>query len=126
MLRKITIIQCRPGRRLKTDEILHIFKQKPDFIILPEYQGVDPLWRETAANAELAKDFQLYCRNLAANLNAVLIAGTTIEEHSGRYYNTCRVFNRDVDLGHYHKVNPMPNERKHGISPGNSPCLFEI
>lgn len=111
---------------MKTEEILHIFRQKPDFIILPEYQGVDPMWREAAENADKADDFQMYCRNLSDSLHTTVIGGSTIESEDDRFYNACRVFSRGRDIGRYFKTNPTQNEGRHGISPGSSPCLFEI
>jgi predicted amidohydrolase len=126
MLRKISIIQCEVGRQLTRDENLLIFKQRPDFVVLPEYYNVDPDRRDTARNSGEAYERLQYCQTLSDRLNTTIIAGTAISSLAGKFYNACYVYSRGEFIGCYYKVNPTENERKHGIAPGNEICLIEI
>jgi len=125
MLRKVTIVQCEVGRPLAKDENLLIFKQRPDFVILPEYFNVDPRRRDTAKNAAEAHNHLQYCRTLSDRFEAVLIAGTAITIEDNLFYNTCHVYNRGRLQGVFHKLNPTEKEQKHGITPGREMSLFE-
>lgn len=126
MLRKIVIIQCEVGRQLTTEENLLIFKQRPDFVILPEYYNVDPHRRDNAHNVGVAYKFDEYCRTLSDRLDTALIAGTAVTMEDGDFFNTCHVYNRGRLMGIQHKLDPTANERAHGISPGGEQTLFEI
>ncbi len=126
MLCKIVIVQCEVGRQLTTEENLLIFKQRPDFVILPEYYNVDPLRRDNAHNVGVAYSFDQYCRTLSDRLETVLIAGTAVTMENGGFYNTGHVYNRGRLMGIQHKLNPTANERAHGISPGKERTLFEV
>lgn len=126
MLRKVTIVQCEVGRQLTRDENLLIFKQRPDFVIFPEYYNVDPERRDTARNSGEAYDRLQYCQTLSDRFHTTIIAGTAISSLAGKFYNTCYIYSRGEFIGSYYKVNPTENERKHGISAGSSFDQFEI
>jgi len=126
MLRKVVIVQNRVGRRLATDENLLIFKQRPDFVILPEYFNVDPYDRDTVRNVAKTGHHLRYCQTLSDRLDTVLIAGTAITAENGRFHNTCHIYNRGRFLGVHHKLNPTEKERSRGITPGDEFSLFEI
>ncbi len=126
MLRKIVIVQCEVGRYLTTEENLLIFKQRPDFVILPEYYSVDPLLRDNAHNVGVAYQFDEYFRTLSDRLETVLVAGTSVTMENGHFYNTCHVYNRGRLLGNQHKLNPTKNEKAHGISAGGDQAVFEV
>lgn len=126
MLRKVVIVQCQVGRQLTRDENLLIFKQRPDFVILPEYFSVNPDNRDTVRNAAAAHQYLQYCRTLSDRLDTVLIAGTAITLEDERFYNTCHVYNRGHLLGVHHKCNPTKKERRYGISPGAKLDLFQL
>jgi omega-amidase len=126
MLRKIVIVQCEVGRQLTTEENLLIFKQRPDFVILPEYYNVDPILRDNAHNVGVAYKFDQYCRTLSDRLDTVLIAGTAVTMEDNGFFNTGHVYNRGRLVGIQHKLEPTANERAHGISPGHEQTLFEI
>lgn len=126
MLRKITLVQCEVGRQLSMEENLYIFKQKPDFLVLPEYFNVDPANRNTPYNASQAEEYLKYCNALSDRFQNVVIAGTTVESAEGRFFNTSFIYNRGKNIGRYRKINPTANEKRHSISPGNDIFLMEF
>lgn len=126
MLRKVTIVQCEVGRQLTRDENLLIFKQRPDFVILPEYFNVDPARRDTVRNAGEAYDRLQYCQVLSDRFQTILIAGTAISSLGGNFYNSCYIYNRGEFVGSYLKNNPTEKERKQGIALGIGVEIFEI
>lgn len=126
MLRKIIIVQCHPGRQLSLEENLMVFKQRPDFVVLPEYYNVDPEQIDLVHNSAQAPQRLDYCQVLADRFGGTLIAGTAIEADGGRFYNTSTVYQQGEVIGHYRKINPTPNERRRGITPGKSAGLFEV
>jgi predicted amidohydrolase len=119
-------VQCEVGRQLTRDENLLIFKQRPDFVVLPEYYNVDPTRRDTPRNSSEAHQYLQYCQTLSARLETILIAGTTVTASGGKFYNTAYVFYKGELVGTYDKGNPTTNERKNGISPGIQAAIFEI
>ncbi len=126
MLRKVTIIQCPVGRQLDMEDNLFIFKQKPDFVVLPEYYNVDPDERNTALNASWAGEYLEYCRTLSDRLQTILIAGTAVELDANNFYNTSFVYSKGFPVGAFRKLNPTNNEGKYGIRPGQEYAMVEI
>lgn len=126
MLRKVVIVQCEVGRELSLDENLTIFKQKPDFVILPEYFNADPKFRDTGHNSLNISKHLKYCGVLAERFETILIAGTAIESDGNKFYNTCYIFNGSDIAGKYRKTNPTENERINQISPGKNQTLIDI
>jgi len=126
MLRKVTIIQCPAGRQLSLEENLLVFKQRPDFVVFPEYYNVDPDRRDVRHNASQAATYLRYCQTLSDRLATVIIAGTAVEADKDGFFNTAHVFDRGRLIGKYRKANPTINERNHGIGAGSAPCLFEL
>ncbi len=57
---------------------------------------------------------------------AILIAGSLIEKHKDKYYNTCYVLNKGEVIAKYRKINIIDEEIKAGISPGNKIVSFKI
>ncbi len=108
------------------DENLLVFKQKPDFVILPEYFNVDPTDREPTLNATVGREHLAYCRTLSDRFDCCLIAGTAIEADESAFYNTCTIFDHGRKIGTFRKLNPTLNELNHGISPGDDVCRFAI
>ncbi|MEE9443664.1 MAG: carbon-nitrogen hydrolase family protein [candidate division Zixibacteria bacterium] len=126
MLRKIVIVQCDVGRELSLDENLAIFKQRPDFVILPEYFNVNPKLRDTRQNSLDTLRRLKYCGILAERFETILISGTAIESYENEFFNTCHVFDRNDIVGTYRKTNPTANEQKNYISPGQNQIIIEI
>lgn len=126
MLRRVTLIQTEPGRPLSREESLLVFRQRPDFIVLPEYYNVDPERRDTVFNAGRTEEHLQYCRALSDRFGTVLIAGTAVECDHDRFHNTAYVYDRGMAIGRYRKVNPTIHEAQNGITPGEEACLLEI
>jgi predicted amidohydrolase len=126
MLRKVVIVQSVVGQQLSMEANLLIFKQRPDFVIFPEYFNVDPERRDPARNSLVAVDYLEYCKTLSDRFDTTLIAGTAIEAEKTAFYNTCHIFTRGNRIGIYRKRCPTKNERHYGISAGMSSGVFEI
>lgn len=126
MLRKITIIQCPNGRPLTTEDSLFIFKQRPDFVILPEYYNVDPDHRNTSVNASRTGEYLAYCRELSCRFDTNLIAGTAVELDGKIFYNTSFVFSKNKLIGRYRKQHPTENEKRNGIISGNEYLVLNV
>ncbi|MFH1699812.1 MAG: carbon-nitrogen hydrolase family protein [Candidatus Zixiibacteriota bacterium] len=126
MLRKIVIVQCEVGRELSLDENLMIFRQRPDYVILPEYFNVNSRQRDTRQNSLDTSRKLKYCEILSERFETTLIAGTAIEAYQYEFFNTCHVFDGNKIIGKYRKTNPTVNERKNDITPGENPILIEI
>ncbi len=126
MLRRVTIIQTEAGRQLSREENLLIFRQRPDFIIFPEYYNVDPSRRDTIYNAGRTPEFLRYIQTLSDRFGTAIVAGTALEWDDGHFYNTAYLYNRGELIGKYHKTCPTQNEIKHGVTPGNGVSLFEV
>lgn len=126
MLRRVTLVQTECGRTLGREESLLVFRQRPDYVILPEYYNVDPERRDTVYNASRAAEYLRYCRTLSDRFGTVLIAGTAIEWDHDRFYNTATIFDRGIAVGRYRKVNPTLRERENGIAAGGDIDAFEV
>lgn len=120
------MVQCEVGRQLTRDENLLIFKQRPDFVLLPEYFNVDPEKRDNARNAGETYGRLQYCQTLSDRLHTTIIAGTAISSLAGKFYNTSYVYCRGEYVGSYYKINPTEKEILSGISPGSDFSHFVI
>ncbi|MEZ5358404.1 MAG: carbon-nitrogen hydrolase family protein [Candidatus Zixiibacteriota bacterium] len=126
MLKKIVVVQCATGKQLALDENLLIFKQRPSFVVLPEYFNVNPARRDTERNTVEGHEWLRYCRTLSERFETILIAGTAVESDGERFFNTSIVFNNGERIGSYRKQNPTVNERNHNITPGTEPTIIEV
>lgn len=108
------------------EDSLFVFRQKPDFIILPEYYNVDPTIRNTPLNASQTGEYLKSCRDLSNIFDATLIAGTAVELSRDKFYNTSFVYKQGELIGHYRKQHPTENEQHHNISPGNESVLIDV
>jgi len=64
MLVKVAIVQSRLGRELPLEQKLHIFKQRPDFVCLPEYCMVGETETDFSRAALKIKENLEYLKNL--------------------------------------------------------------
>lgn len=126
MLAKVVLVQCDVGRRLTMEETLLIFRQRPDFVILPEYFNADPARPEAGHNALVAPQRLAYCRTLSEHLETTLIAGTAVEADGTGYHNTAYVYDQGSLVGSYRKVHPTTGETRRGIIPGVAPAVFSL
>lgn len=125
MLVKVIAVQARMGHQLTLEEKLHIFRQRPDFVCLPEYwpiaHDVGDFHRAALARTEYVERLA----RLSDELDTVLIGGSIVEAVRDKLYNCALVFDRGRLLGRYRKINPVPGEVRAGISPGNDHFVLE-
>ncbi len=126
MLIKVVAYQGRLGEKLSLEEKIYIFKQKPDFLCLPEYFLLDETITDYHRAALNINEYLKYLSSLSYELATCLFAGTVVEPHDDRLYNTCYVINRGEVIGRYRKRFPVPRERERGISPGEEMFLVDI
>lgn len=126
MLCKVVAIQARLGQELTLEEKIFIFKERPDFVCLPEYYLVD---NGTTGHprAAMAKAAHLdYLSHLSDELSTCLIAGTVIEAIDDHLFNSCYVINRGFAIGRYCKRYPLEGELKGGLSPGGHNLILDV
>lgn len=119
MLIKVTAVQTLLGQKLSLEQKLHIFKQRPDFICLPEYCMINELDPDFSRAALKIKDNLEYLNNLSVEFGTCLVAGSVVEGDKDSLYNSSYVFNRGNIVGRYRKLNPVDGELKKGILPGD-------
>lgn len=125
MLVKVVAVQARMGQQLTLDEKIHIFKQQPDFVCLPEYYMLDKAAVDYARAALRIHDYLDYLQQLSSEFGCCLIAGTVVEPVGEKFYNTAHVFDRGLLIGKYRKQHPVPREIERGISPGDRHFVFD-
>lgn len=126
MLIKILAIQTRIGEQLSLAARIHIFKQRADFVCLPEYWMMDDTVADHHRAALLHADQTAYMARLTEELGTTLIAGTTVEPHEDHLHNTAQVIRGGEVLGKYHKRNLMPGELAAGLRRGATPLIVEV
>jgi predicted amidohydrolase len=126
MLIKVMAVQAHMGERLTLEEKIHIFKQRPDFVCLPEYYLIDPSITDYHRAAMCQPEFLDYLCRLSDELHTCIVGGTIVEADSDRLYNTAYVIDRGSILGKYRKRFPVPGELARGISPGQENLVITI
>ncbi|MCP4685790.1 MAG: carbon-nitrogen hydrolase family protein [bacterium] len=126
MLIKVVAVQSRMGQKLSLSEKIHIFKERPDFVCLPEYSLMDRSITDYHRAALLYREHLDYLIGLSEELRTCLIAGTVVEPEDDRLYNACYVINRGLVLGRYRKRYPVEGERRKGIAPGDRNLVVEV
>ena len=119
MLVKVVAVQPRLGEKLSLEECLFIFKQRPDFVCLPEYFLIDKTTPDFARAALAIKDNIAYLSSLAEAFATCLIGGSVVEAEGDSLYNSSHVFNGGIKAGKYRKLNPVEGEINKGILPGD-------
>jgi len=126
VLSKVVALQAQMGQDLSLSEKLHIFKERPDFVCLPEYFALEesvPSYRR--ASKRIKEHLERLCR-LSDELSTCLIAGTVVESDGDLLYNTCYVIYKGLALGRYHKRFPDSDEINRGISTGNDKLILDV
>jgi predicted amidohydrolase len=126
MLIKVVAVQARIGRKLSLEEKLCIFKERPDFVCLPEYYPLDETVSDYSRAALQRNVYLQYLTALSDQLATCLIAGTVVEADEDKLYNTCYLIDRGRIVGSYRKRNPTPAETVAGISPGGRSLTIDI
>ncbi len=125
MLIKVIAVQARMGERLTLEEKIHIFKQQPDFVCLPEYSLVDGSITDYSRAALQRREWLSYLGRLSDELHTVLIGGTVVEAVGDRLFNVAYVFDRGQVLGSYRKRHPVEREAARGIAPGSENLVLD-
>lgn len=126
MLIKVVAVQTELGQPLSLEEKIYIFKQRPDFVCLPEYYQVSKDHTDYHRAALTTHDHLEYLSHLSSDLGTCLIGGTVIEPDGERLYNTSYIINRGNRLVGYRKRYPVNGELQAGISPGHKPVVYDI
>jgi omega-amidase len=126
MLMKIAAVQARMGLRLGFEEKLHIFKQRPDFVCLPEYWLIDGNVPDFHRAALLRSDHLSYFTRLSDELGCCLVGGTLVEPDEDHLYNTGYIIDRGTILGRYRKRYPVAGELAKGITPGSTSLVVSV
>jgi predicted amidohydrolase len=126
MLIKVAAYQGRMGEKLTLEEKIYIFKQRPDFLCLPEYFMLDDSVDDYHRAALNKNEYLKYLSSLSDELSTCLIAGTVVEPEGEKLYNTSYVINRGGIIGRYRKRFPVERERERGISPGEDLFLVNV
>ena len=126
MLIKIAAVQAELGQPLSLEEKIYVFKQRPDFVCLPEYFLLDQAQPDYARAALQTHDQLEYLTRLSADLATCLVAGTVVEPAGDRLFNTSYIINRGNILTGYRKRYPVPGELEQGISPGSEMATYDI
>lgn len=126
MLVKVAAVQTFLGKKLTIEEKLFIFRQRPDFICLPEYSLIDPATPDFARAALMSIEHLKYLRSLSEELSTFLIGGSVVEGEADSLYNSSYIFDRGVFCGKYRKLNPVSGEIARGILPGDRTLIYDI
>ncbi|MBD3257917.1 hypothetical protein GF377_05755 [candidate division GN15 bacterium] len=126
MLVKIVAFQGQMGRPLSLDEKILIFKQRPDFVCLPEYFQLDDSVDDFQRAALMRNDHLEYLTRLSEELDTCVIGGTLVDAIGDCLYNTCYVINRGRCVGRYRKRYPVENEQRRGISAGDETVVVLV
>lgn len=126
MLVKVVAVQAQMGEKLTLEEKIHIFKQRPDFVCLPEYYQIDASSTDYHRAALRQPEQIEYLQRLSEELNTCVVGGTVVEADAGKLFNTAYVIDRGVLLGKYRKRYPVPGELAKGISAGEVNLIVEV
>jgi len=119
MLVKVVAVQLKIGEKLSLEEKLFIFKQRPDFVCLPEYCFIDKSMPDFSRAALTTKDNLEYLQSLSDAFSTCLIGGSIVEADYDSLYNSSYIFNLGERAGRYRKLNPVSGEIEKGILPGD-------
>ncbi len=126
MLLKIIAVQTRLGKKLSLEEKLLIFKQKPDFLCLPEYYFVSESDPDFARSALRIKENLQVLKYLSESFSTCLIGGSIVEAEGDSLYNSSYLLKNGKILGKYRKLNPVAGEIDKGIMPGDKMFMADI
>jgi predicted amidohydrolase len=120
MLVKVAAVQSQLGKMLSLDERLMIFRQRPDFVCLPEYCLVEKSDPDFSRSALKIKAHLDYFVGLSVAFSTCLIGGSVVEADCDSLFNSSYIFNHGEYIGKYRKLNPVSGEMEKGILPGDN------
>lgn len=126
MIITVAALQYPLGEPMALEDILHLFRRRPDIICLPEYFGV----RSTASSHHdgidaIERQMEFYAQ-LSSDLQCTVIGGTIAHPVAQGFANVATVFDQGEMIGSYQKTRPTESERKHGIIPGEDVRVFDV
>jgi predicted amidohydrolase len=119
-------VQARLGESLTLEEKIHIFKQQPDFVCLPEYYMLGADIKDFHRAALKNSEYLSHLIQLSDQLSSCLIGGTIVDATNDNLYNSCYIINRGLVIDRYWKRSPVPAEARAGITPGNKPLVIDV
>jgi len=126
VLIKVVSVQARMGRRLSLPDMIHIFKQRPDFVCLPEYWLLDDTIADFQRAALRQREYLEYLSRLSEELSTCLVGGTVVMAEGNGLYNSCPVIRQGHLIGSYRKRHPVSGEMSKGIRAGAANLLLRI
>jgi omega-amidase len=104
-------------------------KQKPAFIVLPEYFSVPDSMEHFTDAKKTSRDtyqptMEFLAKTSAELPDIYLVGGSVLEEDNGTFYNTSTLWKNGTLIGKYRKRNPITVELKAGVSRGTQPAVF--
>lgn len=126
MLLKIIAVQARLGKKLSVAEKLLIFKQKPDFLCLPEYYFIRESDPDFTRSAMRIKENLQVLKYLSESFSTCMIGGSIVEADGDSLYNSSYLLKDGKILGKYRKLNPVAGEMDKGIMPGDKLFMANI
>lgn len=125
MLVKVVAAQLFAGQHLTLEDKIYLFKQRPDYICLPEYHFIDSHTRDYREAALSLPAHLEYIAQLSYEFSCTVIGGTAVQAEGEKLFNTSFVYDRGALIGSYRKRLPVENELRRGITPGTSAFVFE-
>jgi predicted amidohydrolase len=126
MVISIAALQYPIGLPIALEDILHLFRRRPDFVCLPEYFSVDPKAKSHADGDAMAERSLIFLEELSRELQCVVVGGTIAQPINGGYGNICTIFDNGTKIGTYQKMNPTGREEEQNIIAGTEPRVFDI
>ncbi|GAB4326819.1 MAG: carbon-nitrogen hydrolase family protein [Candidatus Zixiibacteriota bacterium] len=126
MMISVAAFQAPLGGGLTLEDKLHLIRQRPDVVCLPEYFFVRPTDQSYDDSVPLLESRLAELKHLSKDLGCTVIGGTMPHPVNGGYGNIATVFNRGTVVGSYQKVNPYGREEQRGIVPGSEYRVFEV
>ncbi len=126
MLVRIVAVQARLGESLTLEEKIHIFKQRPDFVCLPEYYMLGSNVKDFHRAALKNREYLNHLIRLSDQLSTCIIGGTIVDVDDDNLYNSCYIINRGLVIDRYWKRSPVPGEVQAGITPGEKSLVLDI
>jgi len=122
----VTQFKLKPSRRFEVfkDSVIHLMNKSrnADFVVFGEWFTLGLLAMETNLGGASHKDIRKLAKytndyielfsKLAGERDQFIIAGTTVEEYNGRYYDTCFMFDQNGEIYKHRKTHLFPLERE--------------
>ena len=126
MVVSVAALQFPVGVPLGLEDLLYLFRRKPDFICLPEYFAVRRDAESHRDGTDSIRQQLDFYSQVSRDLQCVLIGGTIAHPAEGGFANIATVFDSGEPVGFYQKMNPTDHEKRRGIIPGDEYKTFDV